>query len=186
TFTRKATEELRARLAALLRDEAQAIAVHSFHSLGLAILRAHGKQIELAPDFRIADEAERAAALTEALGVSRTRAVRLVKSISTLKRTGAAGTAEESEARALLARIGREQGWVDFDDLVVLAADLLEAHGEIAARWRERFTHIVADEFQDVDEQQYRLLRLMAGEGGGNLCVIGDPDQAIYGFRGAD
>jgi DNA helicase II / ATP-dependent DNA helicase PcrA len=186
TFTRKATEELRARLAALLRNEAQAVAVHSFHSLGLAILRAHGKHVELAPDFRIAGEAERAVVLTEALGVSRTRAIRLIKSISTQKRTGAVGTAEESEARALLDRIGRAQNWVDFDDLVVLAADLLETHGEIAALWRERFTHIVADEFQDVDEQQYRLLRLMAEEGGGNLCVIGDPDQAIYGFRGAD
>lgn len=185
TFTRKATEELRARLAALLRKEAPAVAVHSFHSLGLAILRAHGKHIGLASDFRIADEAERTEALAGTLGVSRARAVSLVKSVSTLKRTGAAGTAAESDARALLDGIGRQQNWVDFDDLVVLAADLLEADGAIAAQWRGRFTHIVADEFQDVDEQQYRLLRLIAGEGG-NLCVIGDPDQAIYGFRGAD
>ncbi len=185
TFTRKATEELRIRLAALLRDEARAVAVHSFHSLGLAILRTHGGCIGLAPDFRIAGEAERTAALAGALGVSRTRAVRLLKSVSTLKRTGAAGTGEEGDARALLERIGRKQNWLDFDDLIALSADLLEAHGALAVPWRSRFSHVLADEFQDLDEQQYRLLRLIAGAGG-NLCVIGDPDQAIYGFRGAD
>jgi len=185
TFTRKATEELRLRLAALLPDEAHAVAVHSFHSLGLAILRAHGECIGLTPDFRIAGEVARAAALIAALGISRTRAVRLLQSISKIKRTGAAGTAEEHDARALIERIGRAQNWLDFDDLIALSADLLEAHGAIAAQWRGRFSHILADEFQDVDEQQYRLLRLMAGDRG-NLCVIGDPDQAIYGFRGAD
>ncbi|RIK88357.1 MAG: DNA helicase UvrD [Hyphomicrobiales bacterium] len=185
TFTRKATEELRARLAGLLGHEARAVAVHSFHSLGLAILRAHAGRAGLAADFRIAGETERKAALAGALGVSAARAARLLKAVSVLKRTGAEGSDEEAGARAVLDRIGRAQGWVDFDDLVVLSADLLERHAKIAAEWRARFPYIVADEFQDVDEQQYRLLRLIAGAKG-NLCVIGDPDQAIYGFRGAD
>jgi uncharacterized protein (TIGR00375 family) len=185
TFTRKATEELRTRLAALLGDDAADVAVHSFHSLGLAILRAHGQRIGLAPDFRITDEAERKAVLAEALGVNPARAARLVKSISVLKRVGATGTVDEREARDVLDRIGRTQGWVDFDDLILLSADLLDAHEDIARAWRERFSYVVADEFQDVDEQQYRLLRLIAGTDG-NLCVIGDPNQAIYGFRGAD
>lgn len=185
TFTRKATEELQTRLAALLGKEAGAVAVHSFHSLGLAILSAHPDRTGLGADFRIANEAERKAALVEALGVGDTHAARLVKAVSVLKRTGAKGAGEEAEARATLDRIGRAQGWIDFDDLVVLSADLLEAHAAIAAAWQARFPHIVADEFQDVDEQQYRLLRLLTGENG-KLCVIGDPDQAIYGFRGAD
>ncbi len=185
TFTRKATEELQARLAGLLGDEARAVAVHSFHSLGLAILRAHAGRAGLSANFRIAGERERKEALAEALGVSDTRAGRLVKAVSVLKRTGAEGADAEVEARAVLDRIGRSQGWVDFDDLVVLSADLLDKDAEMAAAWRSRFPHIVADEFQDVDEQQYRLLRLLAGDNG-NLCVIGDPDQAIYGFRGAD
>lgn len=185
TFTRRATEELRTRLAALLPDYAADVAVHSFHSLGLLILRAHGAALGLSGDFRIADEAERRTALADALGLSASRAARLVKSVSVLKRTGAAGEGEEREALAALRRLGREQGWVDFDDLVALAADLLEQDAAIAAHWRARFTHILADEFQDVDEQQYRLLRLLAAPDG-NLCVIGDPNQAIYGFRGAD
>src|SRR5690606_11258776 len=106
-------------------------------------------------DFRIAGEAERKAALAAALGISDSRAARLLKAVSVLKRTGANGAGEEGEARSVLDRIGRENNWVDFDDLVVVSADLLEQHAEIAVQWRTRFSHIVADEFQDVDEQQY-------------------------------
>jgi len=185
TFTRKATEELRARLTGLLGRKADAVAVHSFHSLGLAILHAHAGAAGLGSDFRIAGEPERKAALAEALGVGEARAARLIKAVSVLKRSGGKGADEEVGARAILDRIGRAQGWVDFDDLILLSADLLDKDAEIAAAWRTRFPHIVADEFQDVDEQQYRLLRLLTGDNG-NLCVIGDPDQAIYGFRGAD
>lgn len=183
TFTRKATEEVRARLALLLPG--QGVAVHSFHALGLAILRAHAPALGLSPDIRIAGETERTAALAAALALPESRAARLVKAVSVLKRTGAAGTDEESQARATLDRLGRAENWVDFDDLVALAVELLERDPAIAALWQERFGHILADEFQDIDAQQYRLLRLLAGAGG-NLCVIGDPDQAIYGFRGAD
>ncbi len=185
TFTRRATEELAARLAALLPRQGRNCAVHSFHSLGLAMLRAHGEALGLAPGFRIADEAERQAMLAAALDVSESRAGRLIKAVSVLKRTGAAGEGEERDALATLARLGREQAWVDFDDLVGLAVELLERDAAVAALWRDRFAHILADEFQDIDERQYRLLRLLAGRDG-NLCVIGDPDQAIYGFRGAD
>jgi DNA helicase-2/ATP-dependent DNA helicase PcrA len=185
TFTRRATDEMRVRLAALLPGEASDIAVHSFHSLGLAILRAHGAALGLAPDFRIAGEAERKAALAAALNVPQSRAAQLLKSVSLLKRTGTAGSGLDADAHSALARLSREQNWVDFDDLVALAADLLEHDAGIAAQWRARFAHVLADEFQDVDEQQYRLLRQLAGADG-NLCVIGDPNQAIYGFRGAD
>jgi uncharacterized protein (TIGR00375 family) len=185
TFTRKATEELRTRLAGLLGAEAREVAVHSFHSLGLAILRAHAGRGGLGADVRVAGEAERTAALAEAMGVSETRAARLLRAVSVLKRTGASGSDEAAHARAVLDRLGRARGFVDFDDLVVLSADLLETDATVAAAWQARFPHVVADEFQDVDEQQYRLLRLIAGDGG-RLCVIGDPDQAIYGFRGAD
>jgi len=184
TFTRRATEELRARLAALL-PAAAGCAVESFHSLGLAILRDAGAALGLPPGFRIAAEAERKTALAAALGVSESQAGKLIRAVSVLKRTGAAGEGEERRALETLARLGREGGWVDFDDLVVLSADLLERDPAAAARWRNRFAHICVDEFQDIDERQYRLIRLLAGAGCA-LCVIGDPDQAIYGFRGAD
>jgi DNA helicase-2/ATP-dependent DNA helicase PcrA len=76
--------------------------------------------------------------------------------------------------------------WTDFDDLVGLAVRLLADNAEIAALYRTRFSFVCVDEFQDVDARQYRLLTLLAPRPAGNLCVIGDPHQAIYGFRGAD
>ena len=185
TFTRRAAEELRARLQALLPAQAKDFAVHSFHSLGLTILRAHSVGLGLAPNFRIADEPERAKALAAALGVAPSKALRLLKAVSTLKRTGAPGEAEIAEALVASRRLGRAQNWVDFDDLIGLPVEILASDAEAAAQWRGRFQHICVDEFQDVDEQQYRLLRLLAPPSG-NICAIGDPNQAIYGFRGAD
>jgi uncharacterized protein (TIGR00375 family) len=185
TFTRRATEELRTRLSALLPPTAGTCTVHSFHSLGLAILRAHGAALGLAAGFRIADESERAGALVAAMDITQAKAARILKTVSVLKRTNAPAEGEASEALAMLRRLGQEQDWVDFDDLVGMAVELLEKDAAIAALWRERFRYICADEFQDVDEQQYRLLRLLAGPSG-NICVIGDPNQAIYGFRGGN
>ncbi len=185
TFTRRAAGELQDRLAALLPPSAGACAVHSFHSLGLAILRANGAAAGLKPDFRIADEPERRAALATALGVTDSKAARLMKAISRLKRTGLKpDDAELASALAACRRLGMEQNWVDFDDLVGLSVGILETNAQLAALWQNRFSYVCVDEFQDVDEPQYRLLQLLAPPAG-NICVIGDPNQAIYGFRGA-
>jgi superfamily I DNA/RNA helicase len=160
--------------------------VHSFHSLGLTILRESGAGAGLKPDFRIADEPERRAALATALGITESKAARFLKAVSLLKRTGSEpDDADTAMAAATCRRLGMEQNWVDFDDLVAVPAALLEADAQTAALWRGRFSHLCVDEFQDVDEQQYRLLRCLA-PADGNICVIGDPNQAIYGFRGAD
>jgi DNA helicase II / ATP-dependent DNA helicase PcrA len=186
TFTRRAAEELRERLSALLPPGAGDCAVHSFHSLGLALLRADGRAAGLQADFRIADERERRAALATELGVTDRKAAQLLKAISVLKRTGEeASNAETAHALAACRRLGMAQNWVDFDDLVALSVDVLETDAAVAARWRSRFSYVCVDEFQDVDEPQYRLLRLLAAPDR-NICVIGDPNQAIYGFRGAD
>jgi DNA helicase II / ATP-dependent DNA helicase PcrA len=186
TFTRRAAEELRERLSALLLPGAGDCAVHSFHSLGLSLLRADGAAAGLKPDFRIADEQERRAALATELGVTDSKAARLLKAISVLKRTGReADKAETATALAACRRLGTALNWVDFDDLVGLSVDILEANAALAAQWRNRFSYLCVDEFQDVDEPQYRLLQLLAAPDG-NICVIGDPNQAIYGFRGAN
>ncbi|MBI4663866.1 MAG: UvrD-helicase domain-containing protein [Verrucomicrobia bacterium] len=93
-----------------------------------------------------------------------------------------------NEAQLLLSsynRAMRERGWLDFDDLLCLSVELLETQAEVLAELRERFRWISVDEFQDIDELQYRFIRLLV-PASGNLCVIGDPDQSIYSFRGAD
>ena len=185
TFTRRATEELRERLSLLLGSDAKDCAIHSFHSLGLEIVRTQFSALGLPENFVIADDVRRKAALATALNINDSRAARLIKAVSVLKRTGAEGSGEERTAKDTLERLGKEQGWIDFDDLISCSVALLENDEPLASVWRKKFSYICADEFQDIDEQQYRLLMLLSGQNG-NLCVIGDPDQAIYGFRGAD
>ncbi|THF64497.1 hypothetical protein E6C76_10535 [Pseudothauera nasutitermitis] len=186
TFSRRAAGELRERLAALLPADAGECAIHTFHSLGLAFLHAEGAAAGLPADFRIADERERAAALAAELGVSNAKAARLLKAVSLAKRTGAPPADEESAAAlAACRRLGEAGHWVDFDDLVSLPVDILERDPAVAARWQQRFRHICVDEFQDLDARQYRLLQRLAPSAA-SVCAIGDPNQAIYGFRGAD
>jgi DNA helicase-2/ATP-dependent DNA helicase PcrA len=186
TFTRRAAEEMRERLARLLPSGAGDAPVHTFHSLGLSVLRDDPEAAGLSPGFRIAGEAERVAALAQALDVSEQKAASLLRRMSTTKRSGTSPVDEPlAKAIAAYSVVLTTRNWVDFDDLVTLAADALDRDEALGARIRERFRFVSVDEFQDVDEAQYRLLRLIAPPGA-NLCVIGDPDQAIYGFRGAD
>ncbi|MFG3710507.1 UvrD-helicase domain-containing protein [Micromonospora sp. NPDC047730] len=156
TFTRRAAEELRHRLDGLLGPVAEDVTVGTFHSLGLTILRENADAVGLPADFRIADDAQRAEARAEA-------------------------GADDAGYAALL----RKQDLVDLDELLTLPVALLRADRKLVQRYRERWRWIFVDEYQDVDEVQYELLRLLS-PADGNLCAIGDPDQAIYSFRGAD
>jgi DNA helicase II / ATP-dependent DNA helicase PcrA len=185
TFTRRAAGEMRERLAQLAPAAADASAVHTFHSLGLAILRETPSAAGLQRGFRVAGEAERLALLAETLAVSEAKAARLLRAISKAKRTQAAPPAETAAVMAAYRDALAARDTVDFDDLVALPVEMLTRDPALAARWRDRFRFVSIDEFQDVDEQQYRLVQLLAPPGS-NLCVIGDPNQAIYGFRGAD
>ncbi|MFI7512823.1 UvrD-helicase domain-containing protein [Micromonospora echinofusca] len=156
TFTRRAAEELRHRLDGLLGPVAEDVTVGTFHSLGLTILRENADAVGLPADFRIADDAQRAEARAEA--------------------------GDDDTAYAALLR---KQDLVDLDELLTLPVALLKADKKLVQRYRERWRWIFVDEYQDVDEVQYELLRLLS-PADGNLCAIGDPDQAIYSFRGAD
>ena len=180
TFTRRAAAEMRERLATLLPDRVERVAIHTFHSLGLSLLREHVSATGLQRGFRIAGEAERAALLAETLGVAASKAERLLHAISKEKRTRGAAGEGEAYARALATR-----NLIDFDDLIALPVRALSADPAFISLYRSQWESISVDEFQDVDEQQYRLLNLLAPSES-NLCVIGDPNQAIYRFRGAD
>ena len=150
------------------------------------MLREHANAAGLQRGFRVAGEAERIAALAAALDLPQPRAQSLIRAISKSERAATAPSGEVAEARAAYQKVLAVNNWIDFDDLVGLAVRLLESNPDVAALYRERFRFVSVDEFQDVDALQYRLLTLLAPPPGGNLCVIGDPHQAIYGFRGAD
>jgi superfamily I DNA/RNA helicase len=187
TFTRRAAEEMRARLAALLpatgepttgeptpgQPPAADITVTTFHGLGLMILREHHERAGLAAGFHVADDAARLEVAAELTGSARDGGRLLAEA------------AAEPASRELLVKALAARDLVDFDGLIELSGQLLAAEPDIARSLRDRWPLISVDEYQDIDAAQYRLLRLLAGDGRG-LTVIGDPDQAIYGFRGAD
>jgi DNA helicase II / ATP-dependent DNA helicase PcrA len=173
TFTRRAARELRERLDQLAPDQAGRLTVTTFHGLGLMILREHAARAGLTPDFGIADEQARLGVAAEVAGSQRA-ARRLL-----------AAAATDPVRRAELGQALAAHDLVDFDGLVDLPVTLLGDDPALAGRLRERWPLISVDEYQDIDASQYTLLSLLSGDGAG-LTVIGDPDQAIYGFRGAD
>ena len=173
TFTRRAAEEMRERLTALLGRRAARLTVTTFHGLGLVILREYPALAGLPDEFSVADEHAVLEVATELAGAPRDGRALLAEAAASAER-------RQDLRKALAAR-----GLVDFDGLVELPAELLASDPALAARLRERWRQISVDEYQDIDAVQYALLRLLAG-GGTGLTVIGDPDQAIYGFRGAD
>jgi uncharacterized protein (TIGR00375 family) len=155
TFTRRARDELRDRLTALLgAPVADQVTVATFHGLGLLVLREQRKLLGIDGELKVADEKTRREIMRLPSAGERTAALRM-------------------------------RSMVDLDDLVTLPAALLAADAGLAGEYRARWTDVFVDEYQDVDEQQYLLLREIAAPGS-RLCVIGDPDQAIYGFRGGD
>ena len=177
---------MRDRLRTLLPEAWEHVALHTFHSLGLSILNEHHNAAGLQRGFRIASDAERIQLLRDALDVSEKRARGQLSAISHAKRTRASPAGESpAEAFGAYEREMEARNLCDFDDLIIRAADALESTPVLRAQYRQRCRWVSVDEFQDVDEQQVRLMKQLVPPGG-NICAIGDPDQAIYGFRGAD
>ena len=186
TFTRRAAGEMRDRLRTLLSDAWEHVGLHTFHSLGLYILKEHHNAAGLQRGFRIASDAERIQLLRDALDVSEKKARGQLSAISHAKRTGTSPEDEDpNEAFEAYRREMEARNLCDFDDLVIRAADALESTPALRAHYRQRCRWVSIDEYQDVDEQQVRLMKQLVPPDG-NICAIGDPDQAIYSFRGAD
>jgi superfamily I DNA/RNA helicase len=177
TFSRRAAAEMEERLAALLPDVARRIVVATFHGLGLLLLREEGlldglrvatpeEQIEIAGGKRPLEEigqARRLRGVEPGAAIDPDRAGRV--------------TAYQDALQA--------RGLLDFDDLLLRPLALLRDRPGFAAKCQGRFRWISIDEYQDIDPLQYALVRRLAPPEA-NLCAIGDPDQSIYGFRGAD
>jgi len=184
TFTRRAAGELTERLAALLRRPPL---VTTFHGLGLRIVREQAARLGLGADVRVVDEAERLALAREAMGADApAREVRrLLDHVSAPARDPAGPDPELAGPLARYRAGKRARGLVDLDDLLAGPVALLTEDPDLAEAYRRRWRHVSVDEYQDVDPAQYALLRLLVPPDG-DLCVIGDPDQAIYSFRGAE
>lgn len=198
TFTNKAAAEMTTRLAALLGPElAGRLVVKTFHAFGAMLLREAGDRIGLDPLFAIAADQERRAVLKQLYPDLNDRQLdHYLEQISTAKNRLLAPDALEpgvdDPAGPSLAEVYRRyeaalraNQLLDVDDLILQPVRLLETAPDVLQAYRQRFRWISVDEYQDVNLAQYQLLRLLAAPET-NLCVIGDPDQAIYGFRGAN
>ncbi|MHC4946589.1 MAG: ATP-dependent helicase [Planctomycetota bacterium] len=196
TFTRRAAQELQERLEALLeRDQVGKCFIGTFHALGFEILRRETEAIGFEGCPVIYDEEDQRALLREVLreikgeggriAVDRVRAA-----METLLNGGGdiEGSEEDfqlDEVHYLYCRKKREEGAVDFNDLILLPLKLFKEQPERLATYGEKYRHLFIDEYQDVNGLQVELIRLL-GQGAESIMAIGDPDQSIYSFRGSE
>ena len=198
TFTNKAAAEMKERLERLLGTE-DLPWVSTFHAACVRILRREIAALGYSTDFTIYDDQDQERLLREIL-----RELEIPE--KSLKPRAAAAVIDGAKNRgqlpeklerddyygAQLARVYatyqerlQRANALDFGDLLLLAVHLFETHPEVLARWQQRFRYLLVDEFQDTNQVQYRLIHLLA-DAHGNLCVVGDDDQSIYRWRGAE
>ncbi len=200
TFTNKAAGEMKERVAALVGGRARLMWVSTFHSACVRILRAEHALLDLPSTFTIydADDSRRLMQLVAReldIDPRKFPPRRLAAAVSNLKNEltspgAAAETAKGpdqrmiAEAYELYQQRLRAAKALDFDDLIMTTVQLLQSNAEVAQFYRQRFKHVLVDEYQDTNLAQYVLVKELVGETG-ELCVVGDADQSIYAFRGA-
>ncbi|MCL2504169.1 MAG: UvrD-helicase domain-containing protein, partial [Coriobacteriia bacterium] len=201
TFTNKAAAEMRERLGAQVGYGVRSMWVLTFHSMCVRMLRADAERVGFTPSFTIYDEDDSrrmAKAVMAELDISeKVYPLGAVRSrISSAKNDLIDAEGFSASARSPLDKATgkvfaryqrrlRECNAMDFDDLLVEAHRLLSTHEEVRSAYQQRFRYISVDEYQDTNHAQYRITRLLAGAHH-NLMVVGDDDQSIYSWRGAD
>jgi DNA helicase-2/ATP-dependent DNA helicase PcrA len=201
TFTNKAAKEMRDRVEQLVGRSARAMWVTTFHSACARMLRADAERLGYSRGFTIYDESDSLRMLKRCMRELKVdpkryppRAIRsqisgaknqLVDATAYAQAQGSPFEEVVAEAYALYEKRMLEANAMDFDDLLVRTVNALELFDEVRERWRGTFRHVLVDEYQDTNHAQYRLLQLLSSEHG-NLMVVGDEDQSIYGFRHAD
>jgi DNA helicase-2/ATP-dependent DNA helicase PcrA len=204
TFTNKAADEMRRRVAELVGPAADKMWVSTFHSACLRILRSNADRLGYRSAFTVYDDTDSRRLIemiTAELGYDQkrlpSRAVQSVISQAKSELIDYESFREEALAgpdpfRKRIAEIyaqyqGRLHGAnaLDFDDLLMVTANLLQAFDDVRASYQERFRHVLVDEFQDTNHAQNEIVKLL-GEAHGNVCVVGDSDQSVYRWRGAD
>lgn len=211
TFTNKAAHEMRERLAGLIPDkDAKQVSLGTFHAFCAKLLRHEIEHLGFARNFTIADESDQTGILKQAIaeaGISGngidasiylsliSRAKCNLRSPEDFTRLGvASGEAwgAETEVESAVSyvyehyqKILKNQNMLDFDDLLVFVVRLWKDHPAILKKCREKYKYLLVDEYQDTNYVQFRLLKLLAGKSM-NICVVGDDDQSIYGWRGAE
>ncbi len=201
TFTNKAAGEMKERLGHLLGADARGLWVLTFHATCGRILRREAQRLGYRSNFTIYDQADQVRLVKQCLEELERDPKRFTprgihEQISNAKnqlvspdeyatRVQSFYDQTVAEAYQLYQRRLFGSNAVDFDDLLMLTVDVLERFPEAREKWESAFRYVLVDEYQDTNHAQYRLLQLVSAKHG-NLCAVGDPDQSIYGWRGAD
>jgi DNA helicase-2/ATP-dependent DNA helicase PcrA len=196
TFTNKAAREMETRLSALLPREYKEVQVATFHSFCLELLRAEAAESGLPPDFNLCSELDVPLLIRRVVadgGKPKQTAARLARALPDLKKASVLENKEEGSSSDDLHLLFsayqtalRRLGMLDLDDLEVEALRLLKDRPDVARNSGRHLPWIFVDEYQDTNSVQVELLKAIVGAGPAEVCAIGDPDQAIYGFRGAE
>ncbi len=200
TFTNKAAREMKARVAAVLgRDKGEGPVISTFHNLGLNILRRELKRLGYKSGFSIFDQQDAAALLKDLLRKQNSGDEKVVNSaqwqisdwkndlISPEQALAQADDPLKNQAALLYAAYQRSlkaYNAVDFDDLILLPVKLLQQHPDALEEWQNRVRYLLVDEYQDTNQAQYELVKLLVGVRAA-FTVVGDDDQSIYAWRGA-
>ena len=179
TFTNRAAREMKERANALLGSKADSAFIGTFHLLGLNIVR----QFTL-DDFVICNRDEQRNILKEILKGTKTKAQEAAERISRIKNFLEDADKEMNAIYEAYQSALSAKSALDFDDLILKPIHMFKDEA-ILRQYQDMFSHIIVDEYQDINPAQYRLLKLLAGDKA-NVCAVGDSDQAIYAFRGAD
>jgi ATP-dependent DNA helicase UvrD/PcrA len=202
TFTNKAAEEMRARVESLLGSDVTGMWVSTFHALCARLLRREAPAIGLSRDFVIYDSSDQLTVVKQALKQLQIDDAMVQPRAALSRISSAKNRMESAEAMAAAAGYNRREEWIakiyshylkalaesnalDFDDLLLKTVDLFEQSERVRSKYAAQFRYVMVDEYQDTNHPQYLLIRRLA-EVHRNLCVVGDPDQSIYKWRGAD
>jgi uncharacterized protein (TIGR00375 family) len=192
TFTNKAAEEMKKRIKIAFDDEriTKEINITTFHSFGLSLLKEHAHRFGRSLEFAIFGDDEKAYILKSFLGIKGRDLHRVAEEIRLAKNRMQVPSELGDYKLADLYTTYEDRLKIadafDIDDLIVYPVRLLKDYSDIRESIRGRYPWICIDEYQDINLAQYNLTRLLAPEKDSNIFAIGDPDQAIYGFRGAD
>lgn len=193
TFTNKAAKEMSYRVREITGRRLTNLTVSTFHAFGVQVLRRSINRLGYKPNFSIYDQTDKISLLKEVareMNISRDSVdfYGLNNLFSAIK-TGRSEWTRETNNLEPMYREYLEHLYVynavDFDDLIMLPIKIFEEHPEVLAEYRSRYRYLMVDEFQDTSQAQYRLMKLL-GEESRNVCVVGDDDQSIYSWRGAN
>ncbi len=193
TFTNKAAKEMETRVKELTKKKLQNLTVSTFHSFGLSIIRDEAELLGYRKNFSIYDETDKIALIKESLRECRMSSVKVdlyeLSQIFSKIKTGMVKWTDNANMEPVYDEYQsalKIYNAVDFDDLLTIPLELLEKDEETRKKYRHRFRYIMVDEFQDTSIIQYRMMRALAEGDNANVCVVGDDDQSIYSWRGAN